>query len=155
MHRAEGDALAPQRQESCWQPLEQGLTAPCSCGSAFLSRAPTDSWAPRGTGEPLSLPGQLPVEPSSARAQPLLAWSTVTRGEREHSQNTQSRQVLPIHQPFLPTSPLCPDSGSQGHPGVPPQGSSPSPKQPWEKPCQAGFSVDSTLFQNPGQSTEM
>lgn len=117
---------------------------------------------------PLQTPGLHGAQVSLSPSQGSCLWSPavpghshsllgaqVMRGEREHPQNTQSRQVLPIHQPFLPTSPLCPDSGSQGHPAVPPQGSSPSPKQPWEKPCQAGFSVDSTLFQNPGQSTEL
>lgn len=46
---------------------------------------------------------------------------------------------LSTYQPFLPTSPLCPDSGFQGYPGVPPQGSSPSPEEPRGKPLPGWF----------------
>lgn len=104
MHGAEGDALAPHREESCWQPLEQGLQHPVLLAQlpsaaplqihglhgAQMSLSPSQGSCPRSPGHGHSLPG-----------------AQVTREEHEHSQNTQSRQsVCPPTSPFSPPA-LC------------------------------------------------
>lgn len=125
----------------------------CSSGSPSPSRAPTDSWAPQGTGEPLSFPGQPPAEPRGARAGPLLAWSTGhERGPQ--AQNTQSRwSVCPPTSPFSPPALCALTVAFRDTLVCLPRAAAPPQKSPRENPCQAGSSVDFTRFQKPGQST--